>query len=446
MNISEQVINGKDENGQSALHWSIIKGNIESAEYIIELGADVNTATNESDVEFPGTTPLIRASALGYISVVKKLIESGANISATQENGDHAAMLAVKYNHLDILMLLINHEPNSATQKGYEGMTPLIYGAINGYLQIVEYLSSLPQTNIDSQSSDGSTALIWAVFNNQTEIVRFLAQNGGNLSIITEYGNNALDYAVNNNHLEIVEILLMKGADPLIQGRNGNTALHSAAKNGYLDIVKFILGKNFNSSNLQGYNGRTPLSFAALYGNQNLVKYLISLPQINLDSRDKDGDTPLSLATYSNHSQIVEILLERGADPSVQNNNGDTALRIAATLGHFVISKLLIEKNSNVTNLKGLNKSTPLIAAAQNSHIDIVHYLASLPQTNLNSQDNDGFTALMWTAFNDHPETVNFLLQKGADPSIKDSEGNNALYWARYKNNVKVIEILKQYT
>jgi len=49
LNIKNIVINVRDLRCQSALHWAIQKGNIQSAELIIQLGANVNTAINAID-------------------------------------------------------------------------------------------------------------------------------------------------------------------------------------------------------------------------------------------------------------------------------------------------------------------------------------------------------------------------------------------------------------
>ena len=47
LDIVDDVINVQDENGSSALYWSIVYKNIEAAKFIIQVGANVNTATNE---------------------------------------------------------------------------------------------------------------------------------------------------------------------------------------------------------------------------------------------------------------------------------------------------------------------------------------------------------------------------------------------------------------
>lgn len=172
---TDQVINVADDKGRSALHWSIINNNTEAAEYIIQVGADVNTATNEKD-RSEGNTPLISASSDGYVSIVKKLIKNGAKVNAAQKDGTHAAFIAAQEGHLDVLKLLIYTNPNVTDLKGCKGRSPLAAAAQYGLLEIVEYLTSLPDTNINNRDDLGLTPLILATSFDHPNVVRFLVQ------------------------------------------------------------------------------------------------------------------------------------------------------------------------------------------------------------------------------------------------------------------------------
>ena len=85
---------------------------------------------------------------------------------------------------------------------------------------------------------------------------------------------------------------------------------------------------------------------------------------------------------------------------------------------------------------------TQLGAMAAYGNLDVVKFLTSLPETNIDSQDDKGATPLILAAFNNHPKIVEFLLQKGADASIKDNSGKNALDWATSKDYANVVNVL----
>merc|ERR1712126_346405 len=71
------VMNAQDEYGKSVLYWCIQNAKLETAQYLTEESVDVNTKTNTN-----GTTPIILASANGYLILVQQLIKRGAKIDA----------------------------------------------------------------------------------------------------------------------------------------------------------------------------------------------------------------------------------------------------------------------------------------------------------------------------------------------------------------------------
>ena len=251
LNITNQVINVQDELGRSALHWAIRQKHIEIAKYIIQVGADVNTATNQYDVGFEGETPLIQASFRGYLSTVKLLIENGANIEARRKSGDHAASAAAENGNFEVLKFIIQKDPNVTELKGYQGQTPLIAAAITGNLVIVKYLISLPQTNIDSQDDYGHTSLMYAAYLNYLEIVMLLIENGADRSIkvifiehISKllyygYGKTALRFAELANNVDVIELLKENYTGP------SSLSLYFACTFKGCDRSKYIEGQDW---------------------------------------------------------------------------------------------------------------------------------------------------------------------------------------------------------
>ena len=54
-------------------------------------------------------------------------------------------------------------------------------------------------------------------------------------------------------------------------------------------------------------------------------------------------------------------------------------------------------------------------------------------QPDINVVDKKGTTPLMIATQNNHPNTVAFLIQQGADVTLKDHEDKTALDWAKEK-------------
>ena len=54
-----------------------------------------------------------------------------------------------------------------------------------------------------------------------------------------------------------------------------------------------------------------------------------------IDAVDSLHHTPLHIAARRNHTSAVKILLEKGADMRLKDDNGDQPIHIAAEAGHY---------------------------------------------------------------------------------------------------------------
>lgn len=74
------------------------------------------------------------------------------------------------------------------------------------------------------------------------------------------------------------------------------------------------------------------------------------------------------------------------------------------------------------------------LTATMQAHLDA--------DASIDQQDADGFTALHFASYNNHPSAVMLLLAHNADPSIKQAFGDTALDIAKEEGHVEVITIL----
>lgn len=63
----------------------------------------------------------------------------------------------------------------------------------------------------------------------------------------------------------------------------------------------------------------------------------------------------------------------------------------------------------------------------------------------LNTQNASGNTPLHWAALNGHLESVKILIENGADPTIQNQKGHDAVYEAELADKTEVVEwVLKE--
>jgi ankyrin repeat protein len=99
-------------------------------------------------------------------------------------------------------------------------------------------------------------------------------------------------------------------------------------------------------------------------------------------------------------------------------------------------------KGNAPTNAKppaGANDQALLTAAGKGDNAKINELLGG--GANINAQNAAGGTALMEAVYNNHPETVKLLLEKGADPDLRKKDGATALGFAQ--KYPPIVEILK---
>ena len=100
-------------------------------------------------------------------------------------------------------------------------------------------------------------------------------------------------------------------------------------------------------------------------------------------------------------------------------------------------------------------QNTPLHYASANGHVDLLNSLLSFfssPSTSdeakallasfINRQNSSGNTALHWASLNGHLVVVKVLLEYGADASILNSAGHDAVYEAEMAERQEVVEWL----
>ena len=84
--------------------------------------------------------------------------------------------------------------------------------------------------------------------------------------------------------------------------------------------------------NAQDDDGRTPLHVGTgLVGKAECVRALLdSSEEVKVDARSKDGSTPLHTAAAFGRAEVAEMLLTKGADPTLKRDDGKTPLDLAA--------------------------------------------------------------------------------------------------------------------
>ncbi|XP_032872831.1 histone-lysine N-methyltransferase EHMT2-like [Amblyraja radiata] len=103
---------------------------------------------------------------------------------------------------------------------------------------------------------------------------------------------------------------------------------------------------------------------------------------------------------------------------------------------------LLLPPGARCVFLKELDLSSCLHHAAKNGSVQMVQFLLTTGQVDLNTQDSGGWTPVIWAAEHKHIEIIKLLLDRGASVAQKDNEENICLHWAAFAGSSDIAEVL----
>ena len=134
-------------------------------------------------------------------------------------------------------------------------------------------------------------------------------------------------------------------------------------------------------------------------------------------------------AALNGNTAQVATALTRGMPVNQTDTGGNNALMAASFNGHIETMKALIDAGADV-NQTGHEGATPLIAACGPFPEAVRLLLENGAEVNA-VDSNEHFSALMYAAVGGLSPIVDILLEAGADPTLKDVDGDTAASFAR---------------
>ena len=126
-----------------------------------------------------------------------------------------------------------------------DDFTALFCASQNGHLEIVDVLVAAGALVNWARKDDGATAVIMASQQGHHDVVHRLIRGGADVNHCTtdDYADSALMVASQKGHLQCVDVLLAAGAHPRYANHKGTTALDAAKHFKHPQIVALLKAK-----------------------------------------------------------------------------------------------------------------------------------------------------------------------------------------------------------
>ena len=415
----------------------------------------VISTIHESKSKYFDSSMLHAAAQRGRASVVRFLIQNNANLSLLNGVQLTAIQIAAEKGHLEIVKSL--YEAGAVADQ-----TALHHAAANNRLEVVNYLLDIGVKD-KCLRCDGSFYWVEGGKHRLTNGILILRLPKKEYSSLWE--NTWPDE--NKTLFDDRHLILC------------HSALHAAVSSGHDKVVTRLLSEKHNALNCHDYSGRTPLHEAVLRNNTIIVNSLLEKQSRmihnkckhwqKLDEKNESmeysfeyydevctcGYTPLHVAARYGLHQLAALLIRKGARVDDRDCSGTTPLHIAALNGLADTVNVLLQANavtiecgkpfiyslfhllsylsstfeennfffsencSETTDPRCTVKKGPLAKAIE-SHPEKQLIISSC-------FDAEGFTPLQRATQGVNLVAIRYLLANGADDSILNSQGYDAL-------------------
>jgi ankyrin repeat protein len=436
-----------------------------------------------ADFEWPTSGSLVaQAARWATEDTMKLLYDSGMKPDEPDEDGWSLILLCVDYRRHALLEFLLSSRP----YKDYMARdtcitTPILFGAWHGMAKTVSVLLK-HDADINSNDTDGN-ALFGAVHSGKVEVVEMLLKHGGiDVNFAAEGRRPPLLEAINNTgHKErddIVRLLIKHKADPEIRdsGNFKRTALQLAVgENGYdmTEIIKILIAagadlnardenddtplilalelerpRSFIETLLQGgsdiYTLHPSTGFSPLHYARRSAEFVKAIVEHDekADFTATYGATlsPLEAAMEKDIPEVVELMIKHSTKDATALN---ASLVRAAQFGFGDACRMIIEAGADV-DARDKSKTSALswatVAASDSAVRTILEY-----RPDMKSVDDFGRRCLHWIAPVTPVETVQRLINAGAELDVRDNEGITPLIEVVRMNNMAALKCLLKY-
>jgi ankyrin repeat protein len=353
--VNPQVAN---EDGATALQMAVKTESDEATvPLLVKNKVDVNTRNIRT-----GDTALHLAIEWRRPRILIYLLDKGASIDMTNEDGLTPLQLAVKVDNCEAISVLLQRRANIET-RSLSGTTALQIAAYENHWVSFDLLV-IGGADINAWNKQGESLIHeQARTATSTAIASKLLDQGANIEAFTAKGQTPLHYAAAEPNIAMFKFLLEYGAKISTLTAKGESLLHITPPTSEDGLAILNLALEYGlAANAVSNEGWTPLHQAVYLGTgapdhafSRIREYIHLLLErgadVNARLQTSNAETPLHLAVTAivPRPDLINLLLAAGADYNALTAEGKTPLHLAAERGREAIFRLLYDAGADMS-------------------------------------------------------------------------------------------------
>ncbi|KAK2875038.1 hypothetical protein FQN49_001836 [Arthroderma sp. PD_2] len=183
----------------------------------------------------------------------------------------------------------------------------------------------------------------------------------------------------------------------------------------------------------------SPLYYSSLLGLFDTASFLLTETKVDPNAVAGRFGTALQAASVNGSLPVVELLIDYGADVTLEGGKYGSALNAAAAFMNEQIISHLITNGAKLDS-QNTEGQTAVHFLATNGNIALLAHLQHAG-ADMGMADKNGVTPLH-LASRGSIEVVKFLIENGADIAAITSKGETPLYYACERNNLEIAKLL----